>query len=106
MIGSPPCTMFSVLQELLRGSRRSDPKKQEAFNEKLAAAVKHMECCCEVYCRQMKNGKYFIHEHPWGAKSWKLDCVQKLLEDDRVLQVKADMCTYGMKTWGGARGSW
>ena len=75
VIGSPPCTMFSVLQELFGGARRADPKKQDKFDEKLAAAVKHMEFCCEVYRQHTKKGGYVVHEHPWGARSWKLDCI-------------------------------
>ena len=79
VIGSPPCTMFSRLQELNCHMHREDPNWLQEFEWLKARAVKHIECCVEIYEYQLQHGRHFIHEHPWTAKSWNLDCVQTLM---------------------------
>ena len=67
LVGSPPCTPFSRLQELSAPKR--DPKIVEA--EKAAGRV-HMKFCFEMYELQRRNGRFFAHEHPSTATSWSL----------------------------------
>ena len=45
---------------------------------------------------QVKNGLYFLHEHPWQAKSWKEDKMQQLLNLPGVVKVRGDMCEFEM----------
>ena len=92
IIGSPPCTMFSTLQQFQRRQREEDPVRKKRFDDRLAAAIRYVEFCCKLYMKQMSRGRYFIHEHPWSARSWKLRCVENIMKDDRVHNVRADMC--------------
>ena len=56
LVGSPPCTPFSRLQEL------SSPKRDPAIVEKeLAAGRAHMKFCFEMYELQRRGGRYFAH---------------------------------------------
>ena len=51
----------------------------------------------------MKAGRYFLHEHPAGATSWKLRCVRKIAEMDGVTVVTAHQCAFGLPIcdhWG------
>ena len=94
LIGSPPCTPFSRVQFF--NCNRGDPATKE---ENLQQAIEHVNFCIKLYRIQMKKGLYFLHEHPCGADSWELPEVQKLMEDERVLVVRSDMCAFGLKTW-------
>ena len=38
-----------------------------------------------------------MHEHPWGAKSWRENCVQSLMQLPNVHTVKGNMCRHNMK---------
>ena len=68
VIGSPPCTMFSVLQAMNPAVRGEDPEAAEKFRQELGKARKHVEFCCIIYKMQLAGGRHFLHEHPWGGK--------------------------------------
>ena len=92
VIGSPPCTMFCALQNLSR-----DKRNQGEYQEKLRIAKKQIQFCMEIYQMQMDRGKFFLHEHPDSASSWKLPEVQRMMNNRKVRTVKCDMCTFGME---------
>eukprot|EP00973_Karenia_brevis_P012646 1715871-Karenia_brevis.AAC.1 len=73
LIGSPPCEAFSKLQGLSKN--RVDPKKREL---QLEMGKKHVETCMDLYKIQMKEGRYFLHEHPAHAESWYLEATEKV----------------------------
>ena len=76
IIGSPPCTMFSMLQE---------QTKSVTKNEQLVArASRHSDFYCGLYRYQLKRGKHFIHEHPWPARTWNINGIKELMKDPRV----------------------
>ena len=91
LIGSPPCTAFSVMQNLNRAKR--DPKVVE---KEMNEARGHMLFCIELYKMQIRAGRYFIHEHPEGASSWHMRETIELLMDQDVGIAQFDMCQYGM----------
>jgi hypothetical protein len=66
IIGSPDCTVFSILQNLTPG-RVGSPEHAKAF----AKATRHVEFCC--------RGDYYFREHPASATSWKLGCVREMM---------------------------
>eukprot|EP00973_Karenia_brevis_P074867 10404199-Karenia_brevis.AAC.1 len=39
---------------------------------------KHLVCCIDVYKWQLGRGAYFLHEHPFNARIWKLPIMQSL----------------------------
>ena len=65
MIASPPCTLFSILQQITGDPRIRVPALWKEAVEMVQFAFK----CCE---EQRKNGRLFLFEHPLTASSWKL----------------------------------
>ena len=44
----------------------------------------------------MDMGRYWLHEHPWSAKSWQIQETEELLKDPRVQVAYADLCQFGL----------
>ena len=100
VIGSPPCTALSSMQNLNKGKR--DPKVVE---KEIAEAEAHVRFCITLYKIQVENRRYFIHEHPAGAKSWQMKEVIELMSMRGADMVTMDMCCFGMvATSGGEEG--
>ena len=91
LIGSPPCTAFSRLQELSRGKR--DPSIVAA---ELRAAEVHLRFCIELYWLQLRGHRFFVHEHPSEATSWCYSEVVELASHCEVGLATVDMCCHGM----------
>ena len=53
----------------------------------------------DIYAHQVKHDRYFLHEHPLGARSWQLSCIQKILGMKNVKRVRCDRCMTGLLTW-------
>ena len=53
----------------------------------------------ELYREQLKNGRWFLHEHPQGVGSWDLEEIKLLEQETCVIITTADQCMYGLKTW-------
>ena len=60
----------------------------------------HVEFCCKLYEYQLKRGAHFVHEHPWGARSWDMECVTKLIHNEDVMIAMVDQCRFGLETSG------
>ena len=88
--GSPPCTPFSVLQNLSRGTREDQLKR-----ERTAAEV-HLRFCCQLYKDQVSRGDLFLHEHPLTAESWKLRVVREMMALPGAVTVVVDQCRVGL----------
>ena len=96
VVGSPPCTMFSVLQGL--NLYRNGAEWREEFEVKKQKAIKHVEFCSAIYRLQSAAGRYWVHEHPANATSWNLKTIVKLHALPGVEKVRADLCAFGLKT--------
>ena len=92
LIGSPPCTMFCLLQNLSRNKR--DPK---VFAKKMAEAEKHIRFCLELYEMQRSAGRCFLHEHPNTATSWQMPEMIAFAAKPDIETTVCDMCAYGMQ---------
>ena len=99
VIGSPPCAQFSVLQAL----NNKDPQVRQ---QALAEGIRFLTFCCAVYRWQVERGAHFLHEHPWGASSWKLACVQSVSALPGVTVVCGDQCQFGQKAWHQGTHGW
>ena len=55
-----------------------------------------MKFCIRLSWKQVRAGRYFMHEHPWGASSWKNKKTQEVMNMDGVQVVKGNMCRFGM----------
>ena len=96
VVGSPPCTLFSVLQAL--NLHKNGAEWRQEFEKKKRRAVRHVEFCAAIYRLQSAAGRYWLHEHPANATSWNLRTITKLYTLPGVEKVRADLCAYGLKT--------
>ena len=69
LIGSPPCTYFSILLNLNLEIRDDEWKMK--FQQNLEEAKEHVRFCIRLYRLQIRAGRGFLHEHPRTATSWK-----------------------------------
>lgn len=90
IVGSPPCTPFSALQNLSKRGR------EEQLARERAAAEVHLRFCCQMYKDQAERGDLFLHEHPLTAESWKLRVVQEMMALPGAVTVVADQCRFGL----------
>ena len=91
LIGTPPCEAFSQLLSISKHTR--DPKEIERCT---AVGRRHLEVTMGAYESQMRRGRYWLHEHPWGAESWKEPCVERISSMPSVETVKGPMCKWDM----------
>jgi hypothetical protein len=92
VIGSPPCTMFSSLQNL-------NVKKDTAeWETRRRAAEVLLTFAAAIYKLQVLSGRHFLHEHPAGATSWGHPTMAKLLATPGVDAVVAHQCAFGLQT--------
>ena len=91
MVGCPPCTMFSVSQSANQNKDSPEFKRQhyEALGF-LGSARK--------YGMQAYAGRFYIHEHPVSASSWKIDSMKTLAAEYGTYLVKRDQCMFGLAT--------
>ena len=94
IIGSRPCTTFSVLQGL--NQYKNGAEWNESFQRRKQEAIRHVEFCAALYRLQSASGRYWLHEHPNGASSWNLKTIAQLLRLPGVTRVRADQCAYGL----------
>ena len=95
LIGSPDCTAFSSWQAL--NALRRDPG---TIHREYVRARLHLDFCCQLYAEQVEGGRYFIHEHPETATSWREPCVQRIIDIECVGVSVAHMCQYGLQAQG------
>ena len=81
LVTCPPCTKFSLLQNL-----RPNP---EQLALELEAAIVHVDFSMDCQQDQLDRGDYGLHEHPETATSWALPKVLQFLERDEVILVKS-----------------
>ena len=98
VIGSPPCTKFSIIQNLNRFLHRDDPMWLQRFEEEVERAKEHLRFCAKIYRFQLARGKYFLHEHPKTATSWSLDEIAQLERHNEVLKIECHQCEFGLTT--------
>ena len=93
LIGSPMCTAFNILQGLNRWRM-----KPETWNALIEQGMRHMRFAVKLYRIQSENNRFFLHEHPSSATSWKMPEVLKLMNDLNIEKTIAHMCRYGMNS--------
>lgn len=91
LMGAPPCNAFSPLQNLNK-AKRSD-EENAAIEEE---GKTHLHNAVDGYLEQHQNGRFFLHEHPANASSWKDEKIVKLQSLDGVFTVKGPMCRWEM----------
>ena len=61
IIGSPPCTLFSLLQELNINNNKNKKGWMDEFNRRKVEAIEHIDFCCMMYEYQVRRGNHFLH---------------------------------------------
>ena len=92
LVGSPGCTPFCAFQHL--NAVQYGWSEAEVERRRVAGVV-HLDFVCRLYALQVKNGKYFLHEHPDTATSWKEPCIADMMARETVDRVTGDQCQYG-----------
>ena len=96
VIGSPPCTHFSRLQESNKHMYKDDVAWTSTNEDNLEQAKRYVRFCIKIYDHQRAKGRYFLHEHPWLATSWFMPEMDRLAEEIGVYRERTDMCQFGM----------
>ena len=96
VICSPPCTYFSNLQELNKHNMRHNEEWLPRFNDNLIKTIDYIKFCVKLYWKHMNAERDWLHEHPWGAKSWQIPEMEERLQDPRVQVAYADQCQFGL----------
>ena len=52
---------------------------------------------CDIYREQVDGQRYFLHEHPAGAASWREKCVEATGKMDGGDLATGDQCQYGQE---------
>ena len=94
LIGSPPCTAFSIWNRNLN-YKHMDKDKVRGL---IAEGRKHLAFVISLYRKQLLQGRHFLHEHPASALSWKEPAMAALARDPLIHCVVADQCMYGLDT--------
>ena len=95
LVGSPMCTAFTTWQVLNEQKHNVDQIKLARAR---VEATMHMNFVTELYCEQVNNGRFFLHEHPAMASSWQLRCMKNLMSIPGVERVVGDQCQYGQSS--------
>ena len=82
-----------MLQELAHRCEKAAIAKQKQEGRK------HLHTSIRFYRKQHAAGRYFLHEHPWPASSWKEDCVLEIWALPEVEVVRSSMCRFLMKVF-------
>ena len=94
LIGSPPCTSFSIWNYAMNFPKMNPEQVKASVEE----GKLHLRFMASLYRKQMLKGKFFLHEHPATALSWKEPEITALLADPAVQSVVAHQCMYGLTT--------
>ena len=68
--------------------------------DRIRRGRRHLRFVLELYDIQIKGGRYFLHEHPSGALSWRDPVLMRLKQRSDVECVTMDQCQYGLLTPG------
>ena len=87
-IGSPMCTAFCSWQHFNDARLGHIPAAIAAK----VNAIQHMNFAVSRYVEQIQAGRYFLHEHPRSASSWKLPAMEELMNIPGVALTHGDQC--------------
>lgn len=92
---SAPCTMYSPMQNAKPRQNECSHQKTQIRRSPLHAGLFNSMLIAQ---RQMAKKRFFAHEHPQKATSWKRQSVQDIAEQEGVMKVSFDQCCVNLKT--------
>ena len=96
VVVSPPCELFSQLQNLAK-RYHDDPIKLQEWNQRWSEANVLLHFAIVVCLKVLQLGGTFLFEQPWGASSWRQPCVTRLLNHQDSILVRSDQCVFGQQ---------
>ena len=96
VIISPPCEMFSQLQNILKQRRQQEPRMMARYLRKRRNAHKLLLFAIEIAHLCLDQQRTFVLEHPWAATSWTTREMEQLLRRQEVLISRTDQCMFGL----------
>ena len=87
---SPPCDPFSPTQALNR--HKHTEQSWQAMRER---GLRHLRVCMKVCMHRYHRHRYFLHEHPYLASSWREPMVDNVLSMPGVILILSHMCKFG-----------
>ena len=99
---SPPCTMFSIMQNMnhKRNRKRGQAHARFVF-QKLCEAKVLLRFGEEIAETVMSYGGIFVFEHPLTSKAWEEPELQRLMLKDNVFLARGDQCCFGLRALNG-----
>ena len=91
IIGSPMCTDWSSMMNLNWGKMTEEQKEK-----RMTSARSHLRFCVKIYKHQVKENRYYVHEHPLGARSWNEPMIRAMLKKESNILATIDQCQYGL----------
>ena len=85
LVGCPPCSPFSRLQQMSWNKR--GPEDYEAMVQE---GLAHHRFVYELYELQKSAGRYFVHETPDHTWSLQTDFAQDLIGQEDVHKISGD----------------
>ena len=98
IIGSPPCTAFSLWNAGMSYPKAVAKGKGEEVKAAIDRGRRHLNFVTSLYRKQLLAGRHFHHEHPMTALSWKDAGIMGLARNPVVHVVVADQCQYGLRS--------
>ena len=93
---SPPCHMYSALQNILQKHRRMNPKVMKQYLKRKREADVLLNFAIEIAELCISLNLKFVYEHPWSASSWSKKQVERLLQNPEVFLSRCDQCMTGL----------
>ena len=101
VIVSPPCHMYSMLQNLMKNKREKFPEMMNQYLKRKRDSDKLLVFAVEICELCLSLGIHFVLEHPYSASSWKHRAMEKLLKRSDTFLAKTDQCCFGLKSQQG-----
>ena len=92
LITSAPCAWYSQLNHLFNIPKMDPLVKQQRDMEARTLFLFGLKCCQ----LQADGGRFYVHEHPDGAKSWKLPEMLQHVQAYQPMFARFDQCEFGL----------
>ena len=97
VVVSPPCTLYTALQNLNQKHLNS-PEKIQAYLKRVAESQVLMRFAIEI-CRLVASyGGTFLFEQPQTSRAWKEPFVEKLTKELQNFVVTCDQCMFNLRS--------
>ena len=97
VVVSPPCTLYSALQNLNQ-KHLDSPEKIQEYLKRVTEAQVLMRFAIEI-CRLVASyGGTFLFEQPQTSRAWKEPFVEKLTKELQNFVVTCDQCMFDLRS--------